>query len=184
MKSLPFMFSCLQGVFVLWPSWDGENSSSQSAGEWVQSGGEKSVVLHEEGGRLPQQVGGRIREAAKTSFWSGKTSFFLLSILVFLGSLKSCAKTQIKASILTETIKIICVLHQINFLYCFDSRHIRCVHPLFSLMKLMVWLQSGPVGRIRSTGEQLSSLVPATFRPHRQKSTLWSSIYNGPHTKT
>lgn len=36
----------------------------------------------------------------------------------------------------------------------FTARRTWCVHPSSSLMKSMVWLQSGPAGKTRSTGKQ------------------------------
>lgn len=68
--------SCFQGLPVLRPSRHREDPGSQSAGQRVQPGGKKGLLLHEERSGLPQQVGGRIRATAAAAVRSGKPELF------------------------------------------------------------------------------------------------------------
>lgn len=62
---------CLQRLFVLWPPWDGENAGGPGAGQRVQQWQQEGGLLHEEGGRLPQQVGWRVGAPAAAAVRAG-----------------------------------------------------------------------------------------------------------------
>lgn len=66
-----------QRLSVLRPSWHRKDSGCSSPGKWVQSRREEGVVLHEERGRLPQQMGGRVWETAPPPVWPGFHTFHL-----------------------------------------------------------------------------------------------------------
>lgn len=66
-----------QRLSVLRPSWHRKDSGCASPGKWVQSRREEGGVLHEERGRLSQQMGGRVWETAPPPVWPGFPTFHL-----------------------------------------------------------------------------------------------------------
>lgn len=63
-----------QRLSVLRSSWDGEDAGRPSVGQRVQQRQQEGGVLHEEGSRLPQQVGGRVGAPAEASVRAGETT--------------------------------------------------------------------------------------------------------------